>query len=129
MNKYTGDNLQNLEIPGQIRVTEAGQEVFLGPDDGWKVIIAGSWPSKLRAAGYTGALELGAMIRTLPLNADLGYPDDITIGLALKASGAEETRWAAGYWNYDDWEFFKHGATPEEAVANLMIEHPELWRK
>ena len=46
------------------------------------------WQTKLRAAGYTGKLELGAMVRALPQHE-----------------------------NY------------EEAVANLMIQHPELWKK
>lgn len=84
-----------------------------------------NWQERLRAAGYAGELELGAMIKTLPRYYKRGQ-------FVLREYGPlNGISWYAEYW--DNNELLLHASdysdTPEEAVADLMIEHPELWKK
>ncbi len=91
-----------------------------------------SWKTRLRAAGYTGKLELGAMVREFRGNGS--YPQLVVSGSHETGSWRAEPMFetlADGYRRtlhanpYQKGE----GTSAEEALANLMIEHPELWRK
>jgi hypothetical protein len=92
------------------------------------------WQSKLYDLGYPGPYDLGSMVRAVrhkwrPRDCDeLG---DLTVQIT-------EDEFFAGYVTNENaefdheltrWSFRRSGDSPEEAVANLMIEHPELWKK
>ena len=74
------------------------------------------WKYKLRAAGYDGELELGAMIRSCPLETSDHYQFTLIYGLLYAGL------WSAGYLNNDGPLLLnKEGNTPEEAVAEFWI--------
>jgi hypothetical protein len=87
------------------------------------------WQTRLRAAGYTGELELGAMVRAcgedfLAVQKVKGNPAESRWRAVAESSARLKNvdgSWRGGIADCYAWE-------PEEAVANLMIEHPELWR-
>ena len=82
-------------------------------------VLQTSWQSRLRAAGYAGALELGAMLIACAKTST-------EISVTVRSPAGPDEDWIA-YRGDEAREF--EGDSPEEAVAKLMIEHPELWRK
>jgi hypothetical protein len=86
------------------------------------------WQTKLRSAGYTGELELGAMVRALPREIPWEGHAKKKAQLNLNASHYNES-WIVGYDGYGTIIPSASANTPEEALAKLMIEHPELWAK
>ena len=82
------------------------------------------WQSKLYALGYPGPYETGAMMRQLPKQ---------TIhGNLVLVFGWNPGLWMAAYlWGrkFENASPATEAESDVEAVANLMIAHPELWRK
>ena len=81
------------------------------------------WQSKLYGLGYPGPYEVGAMLRRLEKAVaiqDCRY--ELTLGALLSGP------WMVRYQWFECFEHEYEADTPEEAVANLMIAHPELWQ-
>ena len=100
-------------------------QVMSGLDDFPKAL--NGWQSKLYDLGYPGSYEAGAMMRRLPSK----IRDDRQYSYYYLRIDNYEDRWFANYWDENTRCGLRPdcGASPEEAVANLMIAHPELWRK
>ena len=111
--------LEQMEIPGQLRITEAGQEIYTGGE--WRVVVPGAWVLKLKNIGYLGPYETGAMLDLLPIEVE---EEIVDTGMTLTLYVTDAKTWRVGYVTYE-----AEGSSHIEAVANLMIEHPELWNK
>ena len=89
------------------------------------------WKYKLRAAGYDGGFDdlIQRMPETIARPAHFPEPHQRWAFLVGVYPPENPTHWRAGYALRNEIGPYSDGASPEEAVANLMIEHPELWRK
>jgi hypothetical protein len=77
------------------------------------------WQTKLFDLGYIGPYDLGSLLDRLPVDVEEADPD-IRMTLTLYATDAGT--WRVGYVAFD-----AEGRTHIEAVAKLMIEHPDIW--
>lgn len=87
------------------------------------------WRARLRNLGYSGAFDLGSMVRALPAESS---PDGPMFRLVSWTPGEGEPRvWQMMYSRIDEDAIYTEETflSPEEAVGALMIKHPELWRK
>ena len=92
------------------------------------VLAALPWTARLRALGYKGAFEAGAMLRALASEIKVDVCRyELTLGRNLDGAGQKD--WSARYAWFEDVEYPFEGETPEEALGNLMLAHPELWKK
>jgi hypothetical protein len=77
------------------------------------------WEARLRAAGYTGAMDLGSLLKACPISLK-GEEHGLEMS-TVYSSGEPGKIWRAGYFLELGLSADGSGATPEEAVANLWI--------
>ena len=81
------------------------------------------WTARLRAMGYKGNFEAGAMLRALSPKITVDVCEyELTLGALLSGP------WMVRYQWFECYEREHEGDTPEEALGCLMLAHPELWQ-
>jgi hypothetical protein len=77
------------------------------------------WEERLRAAGYTGEMDLGSLLRACPVSLK-GHDHGLELS-TVYGSNDPDKRWRAGYFLELGMSTDASGSTPEEAVASLWI--------
>ena len=84
-----------------------------------------TWQEKLRAAGYTGELDLDSLIEACPMIATFYRTDCVQYKAGFELGVWDKgTRWRACYDPGQDFvkKLPSFGDTRREAVANLLLE-------